>query len=169
MSRSASSVDPSMKRTVTRSRSSSKPATATMTSTPARSRARPAVRPTMPPPAMIVLVTVYTCRARADARLRSPDLPMNSWPDGSLVRHARCQRTAPPPRQSIRSMSCAHAARHARRRLSSPIRAEEPAELSGEVARVLGVADVATRELRYEAAEPPGERDNGQERHDTLL
>jgi len=49
------------------------------------------------------------------------------------------------------------------------VRAEEPAELSGEIARVLGVADVATRELGDVAAEPPGERDNGQERHVPLL
>src|SRR5207244_3464377 len=56
-----------------------------------------------------------------------------------------------------------------RRERSSPIRAEQPAELSGEVARVLGVADMATRELGNAAAEPPGERDNGQERHVSLL
>src|SRR4029079_1621410 len=45
----------------------------------------------------------------------------------------------------------------------------KPADLSGKVARVLGVADVATGELRNDAAEPPGQRDDGQERHVSLL
>jgi hypothetical protein len=62
----------------------------------------------MPPPAMITLVTVYTIQARADARLWSPDLPVNTWPDGSLGRHASWQRTAPPPRQSTSSAQYCH-------------------------------------------------------------
>jgi hypothetical protein len=38
--------------------------------------------------------------------------PVNCWLDGSLARHAGCQRAAPPPRQSASSAQYCHNASH---------------------------------------------------------